>query len=352
MIVEQLVSTRIPALKTAIHQVPRPRTLVFEECTQAAWLYAELREHVEDILIYDLRKNKQLSSGKKNDRNDARALAKLHQLKALSRVWCGGEELQKLRKAVWHYDSLTQHSTRMKNQFKAILRAKGISEGKSPYGAEKELLRKIPAQCKPQLLALSELIEVITKRRKIALREMVSLARKHKCYHSLRTMPGVGPVFCTTLLAIVGDPERFRTRRQFWVYGGLSILTEDTGEYRFRDGNFERKRQRSHTRGLTKAFNRPLKHVFKQAAMTLSRTVWKDYYERVLKNSKNKNSALLTVSRRFAAIVLQIMKTREAYDLAKAFKYHMQVSPVTSSSWCLQRENFGNRFRGRASKGL
>lgn len=320
VIVEQLVSTRIPALRAAIKQIPRPRTVVFEQCSQAAWLYAELSDEAEDILICDPRKNKLLSGGKKNDRNDARALAELHQLKALGRVWHGGEDLQQLRESVSHYESLTQHSTRLKNQFKAILRAKGISPGRAPYEAKEELLKKVPRESRNQLLALSELISVVTKRRNTALKEAVMLARKHRCYNALRTVPGVGPVFCATLLAIIGDPERFRTRRQLWAYGGLSILTHDSGEYKFQNGKFEKKRERSNTRGLVKAFNRPLKHVFKQAAMTLSRTVWRDYYEQVFKNSKNRNMALLTVSRRFAAIVLQVMKTREAYDVAKAFK--------------------------------
>ena len=322
VLLEQLVSTRIPALRAALRQVPSPKKLVFEECPQAAWLYAELRQEVDDILICDPRKVKRLSDGKKNDRNDARSLAELARIGVLSRVWHGGEELQKLREAVWHYNSLTQHSTRLKNQFKAILRAKGVSGGRNPYAAQEALLKSVPSQCRHQLLALAELIEVLMKRRKVALREMVSLARRHRCYVSLRTMPAVGPIFCASLLAIVGDPERFRTRRQFWAYGGLAILTDDTGEYRFRDGKFERKRERSNTRGLTNSFNRPLKHIFKQAAMTLSRTVWKDYYEITLKNSKNRNMALLTVARRFAAIVLQIMKKREAYDVAKAPKQH------------------------------
>jgi transposase len=317
---EELVAMRIPALKSVLRQVPHPKRVVFEECPQAAWLYAELQSEVDEVFICDPRKNKELSSGKKSDRNDARNLAERCLQGGLSRVWHGGEELARLREAVAHYHSLTQHSTRLKNQFKAILRSRGVRGGRNPYGAAETLLQQLPSESQQQLRSLSRILEVLSEARKDALREMVRLARKHKCYEALRTVPGVGPVFCATLLAIIGDPERFRTRRQLWAYGGLSILTHETGEYRLRDGVIEKKRSQSRTRGLTRAFNRPLKCIFKQAALTLSRTAWKEYYEHLLSRSSNKNNAQLTLARKFAAVVLQVMKKREAYDVAKALK--------------------------------
>lgn len=317
---EKLVSTRIVELRSVLRQVPYPKRVVFEECPQAAWLYAELRDDADEVLICDPRKNKGLSSGKKSDRNDARHLAERCRQGDLSRVWHGGEELARLREAVAHYSSLTEHSTRLKNQFKAILRARGVRGGRNPYGAEESLLKQLSSETQQQLQSLSKILAVLTEERKVALKEMVRLARKHKCYEALRTVPAVGPVFCAMLLAIIGDPERFRSRRQLWAYGGLSILTHETGEYRVRDGIIEKKRAQSRTRGLTPTFNRPLKRVFKQAAITLSRSAWKEYYEQLLSRSSNRNNAQLTTARKFAAVVLQVMKKREPYDVAKALK--------------------------------
>lgn len=317
---EELVSTRISELKSVLKPVPHPKRVVFEECPQASWLYAELKDEADEILICDPRKNQGLSSGRKSDRSDARNLAERCLQGGLSRVWHGGEDLARLRESVGHYSSLTQHSTRLKNQFKAILRARGVRGGRNPYGAEESLLKQLPSETQQQLHSLSKIIAVLTEERKVALREMVRLARKHKCYEALRTVPAVGPVFCAMLLAIIGDPERFRTRRQLWAYGGLSILTHETGEYRVRDGLIERKRAQSRTRGLTRTFNRPLKCVFKQAAITLSRSAWKEHYEELLSRSSNRNNAQLTIARKFAAVVLQVMKKREPYDVAKALK--------------------------------
>ena len=111
---EEGVVTRIPALKKVIKQVPRPRQVVFEEGTQASWLWSELSKFCDDVLVCDPRQNRHLSGQFKSDKNDAKNLAKRAQANLLKRVWHGGQELQALRESVRMYQCLTQESTRLK----------------------------------------------------------------------------------------------------------------------------------------------------------------------------------------------------------------------------------------------
>ena len=70
------------------------------------------------------------------------------------------------------------------------------------------------------------------------------------------------------LLATIGTPWRFRTKRNLWAYAGLAVVTVSSAEYEFVDGRARRRRRAPLTRGLNRNHNRVLKAVFKGAATT------------------------------------------------------------------------------------
>lgn len=320
MIFEGRVPTEIPALREVIRKVPRHRTLVFEECCQADWLWSELGPVCDDVLVCNPRVN--WVQGHKSDRVDARKLAERARNGALSRVWHGGKVLQDLRQAVFSYRGLTRHSTCLKNQIRAVFRSLGVRGGSGAYesSTRNKTLGKLPNKVsRSRVERLSKLLDVVAEQREHALREMIKLARQRPGYKELRTIDNIGPKFAAFIVATLGDPKRFRTRKQLWAYAGLAITTYDTGEYEVHNGKISRKKREVHTRGLVRRYNRTLKYVFKQVAMTLSRTKWRDYYSAILARSKNANNAQLTLARKVAAIVLHVAKTGERYDVTKAF---------------------------------
>jgi len=319
-----MVGTDIPSLREVVKRVPRPRQLVFEEGCQSVWLWSELEPLCDDILICDPRKNGKIGGEKKTDCMDVQKLAEYAQKGWLHRVWHGGGvELQSLRHAVYLYRELTEQSTRLKNQIKWVFRSRGIRGAKGAYetAGRAKLLLKLPTKAlKNRVARLGSIMDLVTLERRAALQEMVALARKSPMYKPLRAVDGIGPIFAAIFIAAIGCPERFRTRRQFWAYGGLSIRTDDSSEYEVRaDGRIERKRQHQRTRGLTRHFNPMLKYALKQIAMTLSRTKWKLYYDKLLTRSKNANNAQLTLARKVATVVLHIAKTGERYEIEKVF---------------------------------
>lgn len=320
LIFESSVPTEISALRDTLKRVPRPRHLVFEEGCQADWLWSELQPLCDDVIVCDPRANRQ--SGQKSDRIDAKKLAERARIGALKRVWHGGKDLQDLRQVVFSYRCLTEHSVRLKNQIKSVFRSWGVRVGGAVYEPELRAgaIDKLPSKVsRSRVKRLAKLFDIVSEQREAALKEMIKLARQRPRYKELRTIDGIGPKFAAFLVAALGNANRFRTHKQLWAYAGLAVTTFDSGEYEVLDGKVRRKRRRVQTRGLVRSYNRTLKYVFKQVAMTLSRTKWRSHYEQLLARSKNDNNAQLTLARKLAAIVLRIAKTGERYDVTKAF---------------------------------
>ena len=76
----------------------------------------------------------------------------------------------------------------------------------------------------------------------------------------------MGPVRAAQIVATAGTPHRFRTKRQFWSYSGLAVVTHTSAEYELRAGRVVRRNKPVATRGLNPNCNRRLKSVFISAA--------------------------------------------------------------------------------------
>jgi transposase len=143
-------------------------------------------------------------------------------------------------------------------------------------------------------------------------------AKAHPIVKTLSTAPGMAARRSAQVVAIVGTPHRFRTRRQFWSYCGLGIVTRSSSDWVHRgDGDWVRK-DVNQTRGLNRNRRPQLKAVFKGAATTVIQQLpdhpLHEDYQRMLKAGTKPNLAKLTLARRIAAAVLSMWKHEEVYD--------------------------------------
>ncbi|MGI9165691.1 MAG: transposase [Pyrinomonadaceae bacterium] len=83
-------------------------------------------------------------------------------------------------------------------------------------------------------------------------------------------MPRLGALSVAQLLAVVGTPHRFRTKRQFWTYVGLAVVTRSTADQEVVNGVLRRSRRPVATRGLNRNHNHLLKRVFNGGHQCLS----------------------------------------------------------------------------------
>ena len=126
----------------------------------------------------------------------------------------------------------------------------------------------------------------------------------------LRQIPYLGPIRSALLVALLGTPHRFRTKRQLWAYSGFGLETHDSGEYRFVKGQLRRNRERVTVLGLNQNHNHDLKNIFKSAAISASTRPgpFQEFYAGLLAKGRRPAMARLTLARKIAAITLTIWK--------------------------------------------
>ena len=144
---------------------------------------------------------------------------------------------------------------------------------------------------------------------------MIKQSRQHPDYQLLLKTPGFGPVRVAQLLAWVGSPHRFRTKRQFWPYCGLAVITHSTAQYKIVNERIEKQRKATATRGLNRNHCPTLKSLFKGAARrALSCEPFKAYYQARLEKGIRPEMARLSLARKLAATVLAIWQRQEVFD--------------------------------------
>ena len=94
------VPSSIKELQVYLENLKGTICLTFEETSTSQWLYTELKDYVEKIIICDPLRNKLLSEGPKTDKIDAKKLVILLRAGLLKEVFHSGEKFIDLRKIV------------------------------------------------------------------------------------------------------------------------------------------------------------------------------------------------------------------------------------------------------------
>lgn len=321
-VVETSASTILDFLKGLRGQVH----VTFEEGTHAAWLYDTLKQTTARVIICDPRKNRLLQDGNKSDKVDARKLAQLLRAGLLSSVYHGEHGTPDLKELVRSYEYLVEDSTRVMNQIKALYRSRAIScAGVAVYKLQRRevWLAKLPeAGAQERAARLFSELDHLSGLRREARHALVVECRRHPATKLLLAVPTLGIVRIAQLIASVVTPHRFRSKRQFWSYCGLAVITKSSADYRMVGADVRRTRKAATTRGLTRSHNRTLKYVLKSVALTASRCgPFKTWYVELLARGLRPELARVTIARRIAAITLAVWKKGEAFDADKLIKH-------------------------------
>ena len=299
-----------------------PRVHVaFEEGTQAQWLHDLLLPHAERVVVCNVRGRRETEN--KSDRIDADWLSEQLRLNALRLVHHGSSAVATLKQLVRCYTNLVEDATRVMLRVKAIYRGRAVAtSGKAVYRTtqRKEWLGKLENRgARARAASLLEQLDTLLILRTKARAAMIAEARKQSGWKILRSIPFLGPVRVAQILAIIGTPQRFRTRRQFWPYVGLAVVTRSSADQEIVAGKLRRRKRAPLTRGLNPNHNRVLKNVFKGAANAAAAKAGplKESYDRCVAGGVREEMAKLTLARRIASIVLRLWKKGELWDSAK-----------------------------------
>ncbi|HUJ74045.1 MAG TPA: transposase, partial [bacterium] len=314
----RIVETNGEALVEAVRSIPGHRHLCLEEGTHSAWLHELLAPHVDSIVVTVPEKRR----GPKSDAGDAYARAEELRTGAVkTRVYKAATEFAGLRDAVRGYNTTVRDVVRTKNRLRSLFRARGVQVGSEVYGAERAaLVAQLPASNRRLAEMWGTQLEALEEVRNTAESWLAEEAKRHQIIARLAKVPGLGPIRAAQLVAITVTPHRFRSRRQFWSYSGLAVVTRSSGEWQQREGKSVRVRE-PQTRGLNRNRHPLLKAVFKGAATTIINQLPKhplhQAYQRLVTSGTKENLARLTLARKVASITLALWKHDQRYDPAR-----------------------------------
>jgi transposase len=160
-------------------------------------------------------------------------------------------------------------------------------------------------------------LDVLSLLRREAKRALLAESRKHLVSRILRPVPGLGPVRIAVLLAMVQTPFRFRSKRLFWAYVGLGLVTRISAQFAVVNGQLQRSGKAPAIRGLNPNHQRELKEIFKSAASAAVHRPgpWQQFYQRRVAAGRKPELVRLTVARKLAAVTLHLWKKGERYDV-------------------------------------
>jgi transposase len=294
--------------------------VAFEEGTQAQWLYDLLTPHAEHVVVCNTRGRE--GQGNKSDRIDADRLSDQLRRGSLRSVFHGARSVQTLKELVRNYSNLVEDSTRVMLRIKALFRARGIlTPGVSAYRAShrQEWLGQLEGGARVRATSLLAQLDVLLELRPKAKGAMIAEARRQPGWKVLRSIPFLGPIRVALIMAIIGTPFRFRTKRNLWPYVGLAVVTRSSADHEFHGGKLQRRQKTPLTRGLNHNHNPILKSVFKGAANAATGRPGplRDFYEASRKRGVRDELAKVTLARKIVSITLRLWKKGELWDPKK-----------------------------------
>ena len=316
------VETNGQALVEAVRMIPGHKHLVFEEGLQSAWLYETLSPHVDELVVAGVT----TSRGPKSDKRDAYGLAEKLRVGNLDKnVFKAPREFTRLRELARIHMTLVGDVVRAQARIKSLYRSRGVMvTGLDVYGIRRRenWQSQLPSTSQSRATRLYAHLDFLREQKKLAEADLVCESKKHPIVQVLETAPGFGPIRAARLVPIVVTPHRFRTKRQFWQYCGLGIVTRSSSDWvQTTDGAWIKART-AQTRGLSRQHNHYLKAIFKGAATTVITQRNKDplytRYERLLEGGTKPTLAKLSLSRSIAATVLRMWKDEEVYNPRRA----------------------------------
>lgn len=172
----------------------------------------------------------------KTDHADAKALLEAVRNEAIRPVPVKSIEQQTLAALHRFRGGWVAERTARINAMRGVLRELGVV---IPLGAGRvvPMVRalvedadsELPDALRPTLWEVCQEIRDLERRIKDVERQLEALASQLADYPRLRTIPGVGLMTATTLLAFVGDVRRFPTGRHFASYLGLTPREHSSG---------------------------------------------------------------------------------------------------------------------------
>jgi transposase len=299
-----------------IAQLP-PTYIGMEACGGAHYWARRFREHGHEVKLMAPQFVAPYRKANKNDLRDAEAIAEAMTRPTMRFVAVKSVEQQDLQALHRVRERLMKARTALINETRGLLHEYGILVPKGAATFRKHVLEKLAteaAKLTPHSLALfQQLLEELTAlEARVATydTQLAQVAQTHPVCQRLLTIPGLGELTVTALVAAVGDAAQFKNGRQFAAWLGLVPRQQSTGG-------------KPRLLGISKHGDSYLRKLLVHGARSCLRWVGRkgdrrSQWLRSLMERRGWNRAAVALANKNARVAWVLMHTEQSYQEAAA----------------------------------
>jgi transposase len=317
-----------------------PCLIGMEACVGAHHLSRKLKELGHDARLMPAKYVRPYSKGQKNDFRDAEAIAEAVQrptMKFVATKTADQLDLQALHRV---RERLVSQRTGIINQIRAFLLERGIAVRQGLRFLRAELPRILatpPDVLSPRMVRVIE--DLASDWRRLDERveglsgEIEAIARQDAGCERLMSVPGIGPIISSAMVAAIGSGEVFSKGRDFGAWLGLVPKQTSTGD-------------RTILGKISKRGKRYLRVLFVQAAwvVLIRPNSWERYglkpWIEAAKKRLHRNVLAIALANKLARIAWSVLAHGRNFEARK-----IDEAAVQSVGSSFYADNIGNRAK-------
>jgi transposase len=302
--------------------------IAMEVSTHSRWASQLLKKIGHDVVVANANKIQLITkSSRKNDRVDARTLARLARAdwRLLHPIQHRSDEAQQVLALLRAREALMTARTKMINCVRGLV--KPLGERIPLCDADvfaKRVESSLPAELHGALMPLVEQIQRITAATKEYDQRVTALAsEKYPESRLLRQVPGVGALTALAFMMTLGDKHRFASSRHVGAYLGLIPKQHQSG-------------QSDPELGVSKEGNKYMRKLLVQCAHSILNRAPDSDLKRwglalMLRGGKHaRKRAVTAVARKLAVLLHRLWVTGEAYERVRQQKGPQCIASPTA----------------------
>ena len=283
--------------------------VVFESTTNAWHVYDLLEPLVERVVVANPARVKQIAQARvKTDVRDTFILARLLAANLVPDVWVPPVHVRELRQLLSQRRQLVETHTQIVNRMHSVAHRHHLKHERGKRFNEKNTLwQKDKCLSKVEQFQLELEMEnraYIEKQISRIGKEVAKMSHKNPWADSmtyLMQLPGFGVITGMTVLAAIGDIQRFADARHLASYSGLTGGLDQTGTKLVQ-------------KGITKEGRKELRWALVEVAQRAVKSDphWKRKFQEMEKRM-HRNQAIVAIARQLLELVWYVLTRRQPY---------------------------------------
>jgi transposase len=283
--------------------------VVIESTTNAWHVYELLFPLAERVVVANPIKVKQIANARvKTDLRDTLILARLLAANLVPEVWVPPAHVREMRQLLSQRRQLVETHTQIVNRMHSVAHRHHLKHERGKRFNEKntgwQKDRKLSSMEQFQLELEMENRAYIEKQIQRISREVTKMCHQKPWAEGmtyLMQLPGFGVITAMTVLAAIGEIQRFATSGHLASYSGLT-------------GGLEQSGTKLVSKGITKEGRKELRWAMVEVAQCAVKSdpVWKHRFQEMHKRM-HRNQAIVAVARRLLELVWYVLTRRQSY---------------------------------------